>query len=122
VRIAVELLGWWYGCVRALWSGKHVFYVPKLNRVCFASSVQQCRAKFLTHDIRPATWWLASVFVVVGVLLREGNDANPSDRPRKVLRLAENAKATLHTSATCSLAPAAVATAHKTAVVSRSLL
>lgn len=64
-----------YNNYRALIAGQKIYYVPALNRMCFASSIYQCRAKFIKtrsrqanqyHRIIEPNIWFKIRFVLFG--------------------------------------------------------
>lgn len=40
-----------YNRIRAILAKKRVFYVPDLNRICFAKDQLQCMSKYQKHDV-----------------------------------------------------------------------
>lgn len=63
-----------YRSYRALRRGRKIYYVPDFDRLCFASSDEQCSRKFLRHKIVRPNWWMSVCFVLFG--FKERNACN----------------------------------------------
>lgn len=47
----------------ALRSGKQIYYIPDFGRICLASSKDQCRKKFIKHEVNEANFFLKLLFL-----------------------------------------------------------